>query len=296
MAGWVLGCHRSGTSLLCGLLRSATGLSHSDLLGGDIPDSAANPVGHHESAALLSVNEQLLQACGSSWDQPFAQPPNWQQVDWHALLERCRPRLTGHRQHRLWIDKDPRLCLTRPAVEAILERPLPAIAILRHPLAVARSLQQRDGFPLEHSARIWLLYNRHLFNSPCQPPSAVLLFDQLIAGEPEQEQRLLDALNGFLQQVHQEAGRAGPLPWQQDLRALLASARKPELVRSQASWPSTDRRERRLVSKLNALWHEAQALATQTDLPALAQLFAQAARPSRRQRLQAWWHRFSRQP
>lgn len=283
MAGWVLGCHRSGTSLLCSLLRAATGLSHNDLLGGDIPDSVANPVGHHESAALLQVNERLLQACGSSWDQPFAQPPNWGQADLHSLIEQCRPALSGHRQHRLWIDKDPRLCLTRPAVEAILQRRLPAIAILRHPLAVARSLQQRDGFSLEHSARLWLLYNHHLFNSPCQAPSAVLLFDQLQAGGVQ----LFETLQRFLQEVHQEGGDANLLAWPEDPQQLWAAKRKTELVRSSASWTANNRQERRLVRRLNRLWAQVESHAKSSNVPALAHLFHREPR----QLLQGWWTR-----
>lgn len=283
MAGWVLGCHRSGTSLLCGLLRSATGLSHRDLLGGDIPDSVANPVGHHESAALLQVNERLLQACGSSWDHPFAEQPNWRQPDLCSLFEQCRPTLRRHRQHQLWIDKDPRLCLTRPAVEAILERRLPAIAILRHPLAVARSLQQRDGFSLEQSARIWLLYNHHLFNSPCQAPSAVLLFDQLLEGGVQ----MLETLQHFLQEVHQEGGNPSPLAWPEDPQQLWAGKRKPELVRSPASWTANSRQEGRLVRRLNRLWDQVEHHAQSNNLPALTNLFNKKTHHL----AQGWWYR-----
>lgn len=277
-------------------------MEHNELLGGDIPDSAANPVGHHESASLVNVDEQLLQACGCSWDQPFAKLPNWRRPALSSVLEQGRQRLTAHGQNRLWIDKDPRLCLTRPAIEQILARPIPAIAILRHPLAVARSLQQRDGFNLHQSARIWWLYNRHLFNSPCQPPSAVLLFNQLLINEPHQHQHLLGALDVFLQRVNQEAGAAGAVVRDgaaarpECLNRLLEAARRPDLVHSTPIWPDPAPGEQRLASELTSLWQQVEAFVLDQNQQGLAQLFAgrlHNANPPghRRGRLKRWLRR-----
>ena len=60
-----------------------------------------------------------------------------------------------------WVDKDPRLSISYGAFLHILLKPTPLAFSLRHPWAVARSLQVRDGMDQERGLMLWLLYNRH---------------------------------------------------------------------------------------------------------------------------------------
>ena len=60
-----------------------------------------------------------------------------------------------------WVDKDPRLSISYGAFLHILLKPTPLAFSLRHPWAVARSLQVRNGMDQERGLMMWLLYNRH---------------------------------------------------------------------------------------------------------------------------------------
>ena len=60
-----------------------------------------------------------------------------------------------------WVDKDPRLSISYGAFLHVLLKPTPLAFSLRHPWAVARSLQVRDGMDQERGLMLWLLYNRH---------------------------------------------------------------------------------------------------------------------------------------
>ena len=56
--------------------------------------------------------------------------------------------------------KDPRACLLLPYWRSVLPGPLTAVLVWREPLAVARSLQTRDGIPLADGLALWEHYNR----------------------------------------------------------------------------------------------------------------------------------------
>jgi len=213
MSGWVLGCHRSGTSLLSGLLRSALPDQHQKILGSDIPESLANPYGHYESKEICDANEQILRWAGSQWDHPFLVKPNWSCKESIELLISLRKDLRSHCTENLWIDKDPRLCLTRDAWVHILLKDLPSIAIIRNPFAVTQSLFRRDGFSLAKSGLIWLLYNLHIFDSSSSPPVAVLLFDDLVTDE---EARRGHAVEGILRFLSSAYAQSNTIPFNLD--------------------------------------------------------------------------------
>lgn len=254
MAGWVLGCHRSGTSLLCSIVRSCVDLNHQEVLGGDIPTTLANPIGHHESEAICNSNDLLLQWARSAWDRPFITRPAWEHPDSLNLISELRSNLKMHASHQAWIDKDPRLCLTREAYLHLWLRDIAAIAILRDPLAVAESLYRRDGFSLRKSAVIWTLYNLHLFNSRCKPPEAIVLFDQLVSNKQEDRLQIAGYIEIFLRRVvDAETDRL----YDEELlrqRVLSEIERQGQqsLVRSQHAW--TDPSDQELRSYLADFW------------------------------------------
>lgn len=132
----ILGGHRSGTSLVSGLLWHA-GLHMGDLVAAG-PD---NPRGYFESAEVLQTHEGLLAA---------------QERDWTCPPHRLDPRtcdlepLAGvvaglAAAGRPWGVKDPRLLFLLPAWVEIVPR-LRLVGVLRHPAAVAASLVARNGF------------------------------------------------------------------------------------------------------------------------------------------------------
>jgi hypothetical protein len=153
----VLGMHRSGTSALARCL----GLigCHAGSLADFPPADAANPRGYWERRDIWAANEELLAALGGGWDEV-------DDLDESRLSPEARERFAGRAReivgrldtHRPWVIKDPRLCLTLPFWLPFLEDPV-CLWIHRFPLAVARSLQARDGFSLALGIALWEHYN-----------------------------------------------------------------------------------------------------------------------------------------
>ncbi len=149
----------------------------------------------------MLLNEHLLSIAGASWHQPYLLRPDWEEKDTLAHLSSLRSRLDYHLSTQQWIDKDPRLCLTRDAVAHILLTDIPAIAILRHPVEVAQSLYLRNGFAPAKSLLIWLLYNYHLYNCSSSLPHYTLLHADLVSTDLEHRNSCSVLLEDFLQQT-----------------------------------------------------------------------------------------------
>ncbi len=148
----ILGMHRSGTSALTGSLLQA-GVYLGRVLDGGF---ALNPKGLQEPAAVLYMHENLLQANGGSWHEP----PD--AIEWQPLHKAVRDLFIESRQGRpLWAFKDPRTLLVLDGWRTVLPS-LECVGIFRHPLEVARSLHDRNRFPIEKGLALWTRYNREL--------------------------------------------------------------------------------------------------------------------------------------
>jgi hypothetical protein len=163
----VLGMHRSGTSMLArvlGLMGCYAGPE--EALS---PPDGANPHGYWERRDVWAVNEAILQALGKSWyDVAGLDLSRLQEKHRSELEDRARSIVRALDDHRPWVIKDPRLCVLFPFWRKLLDRPV-CVLIDRDPLAVARSLQARDGFPRLFGIALWeyytlqaLLSTRHL--------------------------------------------------------------------------------------------------------------------------------------
>jgi hypothetical protein len=154
----VLGMHRSGTSAVTGAL-GALGINlpaQSDQLD----PHESNP-DHFESLSIMRVNDALLKAFGGGWDSPPELPPGFEErkeVRRHDLAA-VRALVKAFPNGGPGALKDPRNCLLLPYWRRILPGPLPVIFVWRSPLAVARSLQERNGFSLVHGIALWEHYN-----------------------------------------------------------------------------------------------------------------------------------------
>ena len=148
----VLGMHRSGTSMLVGTLQEA-GL----YLGGVLRNSITfNRKGLLEPKAVLFMQEDLLKASGGSWSDPPAA------VEWQNLHKAVRDLFIESRAGQpIWGFKDPRTLFTLEGWQDVLPN-LELVGIFRHPLEVAMSMRQRNGFSLEQGLDIWKRYNERL--------------------------------------------------------------------------------------------------------------------------------------
>jgi hypothetical protein len=164
--------HRSGTSWVAHMLHRAGLFLGDRLMNG--PD-ASNPAGHWENLDVVAVNDRILELSGGAWDRV----PAALRLDGETA-GRMRALLAGLRPHPAAGWKDPRTILTLPAWKPLLSA-YRLVACLRHPLAVARSLQVREGWDLERGLRLWAAYNERLLEHARGEP-AVCWFNYDLPG------------------------------------------------------------------------------------------------------------------
>lgn len=158
---FVLGMHRSGTSLTTGILNEL-GVSLSEDL---MPATQHNAKGYFESVSIAAIHDNILRALGSGWnastsEKPF--PDSWwtlqsiapYKAQLVALVKRELAAVPG-----IWGFKDPRTARLLPLWNDIIaELGLDArfVLVVRHPLDVAQSLRKRDGMDAALAEQLWL--------------------------------------------------------------------------------------------------------------------------------------------
>ena len=190
---FVTGCHRSGTSLLASLLRTL--IDQDTPVGDELPPALDNPLGFQESKPLNQLNNQLLKLAGCRWDYPPVLMPDWSSEPFFSVLFQAREKFSALSLQSRWIEKNPRFCLTAPAMDHLLLRRLPCAATLRSPEVVATSLFRRNGLPPQQGLLIWYLYNHHLARS-LQAHDLLILYDGMVGAEPV---ACLEQCFGFLE-------------------------------------------------------------------------------------------------
>lgn len=179
---FVLGCHRSGTSLLASIISDALVPPDSTKQQEQLPPQLDNPGGFFESRQLVNMNEDLLAQLGIHWQYPPLHAIQWQLGEILPKLHAARETFATQAMNHAWVDKDPRLCLTYPAYQHILLKRTPIAAVVRHPFEVAGSLQARDMIPLAKGLIIWFLYNQHL-SRLLAPEDILISYDSLVNNE-----------------------------------------------------------------------------------------------------------------
>lgn len=155
----VLGMHRSGTSALAGVLaRLGCALPRKVM-----PANEFNPRGFYESLGAYTLNDALLERGGGSW-------AHWQPLtlEWMQTEVRARELARGAQMLEQefgtaarFVLKDPRICRLLPYWRALFDQEGIAPVYVhthRSPLEVARSLERREGWPLEVGLLLWLRY------------------------------------------------------------------------------------------------------------------------------------------
>lgn len=159
----ILGMHRSGTSAVAGAIHK---------LGADlgpesglIPPASDNPRGFFENSAVVNLNRRILSALGGSWLAPPPLPESWIE-DNRITDERSSVRELTATLLRGIVVKDPRLSLLQPLWDDASPAE-PALLCVRHPVAVAKSLQARNQLTLTEGLYLWFRYNSAaLINRP----------------------------------------------------------------------------------------------------------------------------------
>ncbi|HEX9668772.1 MAG TPA: glycosyltransferase [Thermoanaerobaculia bacterium] len=157
---FILGMHRSGTSALTRVV---------SLLGAALPSRlmpalpGINEQGFWESEELAGINDEILAAAGSSWDDLSEVSPSWYGS---ALARHYERRAVDFLEREfarspLFVVKDPRLCRLAPFWLSACERfgaDPRFVLVLRNPLEVAASLKKRGDVPASKAMVLWLRY------------------------------------------------------------------------------------------------------------------------------------------
>lgn len=176
----VLGMHRSGTSLVAGML-SGLGvyLGAEERLLGPGPD---NPKGFWEHKQLLEINDAILCRLGGSWHEPPASPLDLRSdPKLHDLRQRAEALIAEEFvDQEAWAWKDPRMCLTVSFWQPLLPA-MQYVVCLREPRDVAASLMRRDRFPPEKSLRLWLTYLQSALKHTASEQRCFVCYEDFIA-------------------------------------------------------------------------------------------------------------------
>ena len=197
----VVGMHRSGTSLLGGILkRLGVGLP-----GETISGDHHNPEGYFEWADVVDLQERLLIDLDRWWPAPagtLALPDGWIQ---HPATRKVYGKLLElvaaavDQQQGLWAIKDPRCSRLIPLWIMLcrdLAIPLRLLLAVRDPVEVITSLVRRDG-PLVgmdpiRAQQLWWRHNLEVVKAAQQAelPLAVVDFDRWFEAPDKQLQVL----------------------------------------------------------------------------------------------------------
>jgi hypothetical protein len=136
---------------------------------------------HWESDSIRLHNEEVLDRLGGSWDAPPDLQPGWVNDPRLVGVPDPAPVIASvYPDSGPLVWKDPRVCLLLPYWRPLIPEPVAAILVWRSPVAVARSLQNRDGFSLVHGLSLWERYNRQALDGLGGMDVFVLAYEALM--------------------------------------------------------------------------------------------------------------------
>jgi hypothetical protein len=289
---FVLGCHRSGTSAVAGLLVHACGVSMGELM----PATDDNPLGYFEAIGVVDAHRGLLAQMERDWSCPPAEF-RVDSLDLSALGEQ----VAVHRElPGVWAMKDPRSMFLLPAWSALGVDQVRLVAVARPPADVISSLVSRDGLREDDADAIVDAYLGRLVEIAEQVPLPVIRYpgdDQAVVDQVRELAAALD-LPWNDQAAHEffsddlVRNRAHLVDNSPAFDSLLAAAKLPTSVpevslsslrlSSAPGQPLPTHLAVRHALQRNELWRIAEFSAS--SKPIVAELTLEGARPSGRGR------------
>ena len=190
----ILGMHRSGTSMIAGIL---------DCLGVDLGEDQpgkqwSNPLGHFEDADFLSLNKNILASAGGSWDHPPKKSAIIAQREkFRSSIAELIDRQSKDGIESPWGWKDPRTSLTIDLFLPFLHNPM-VIWCRRNHKAVSGSLLKRNQIQIPNGLELIRYYEGQIRDFLIQHPEIPVLeldYDEVI----EAPERWINELILFLQ-------------------------------------------------------------------------------------------------
>jgi hypothetical protein len=218
---FVLGMHRSGTSLATNVLTELGVALSEDLM----PATHENARGYFESQTISYLQDRILAAFGLAWDTPTsmrALPPQWWKSPSIAPLRNQIVAFVKEQldAHPLWAFKDPRTMRLMPMWEEIVAElgAQPSyLLVTRHPNEVAGSLFARGKLDPVIAELLWLEHNVDALLACRERIAGVVEYQEWIDKPAEQARYMIEKL---------------ALPYagsEQDLKAMLDRVIAPEL-------------------------------------------------------------------
>ncbi|MBZ0296956.1 MAG: glycoside hydrolase family 99-like domain-containing protein, partial [Anaerolineae bacterium] len=192
----IIGMHRSGTSMITRLLHTC-GVYLGLLEDLTLLQSDDNPEGYWEHAAIMHLNEEILEHFGGSWDHPPNLQPGWSEDPTLKLIGHRFDGITAEfNKHIYWGWKDPRNSLT---LEFWLKHipDLKILLCLRNPLEVADSLT--TGAPLREmnwadALHLWGEYHESILQQDIVDRLVVTHYEAYFYDPEAELRRILKAL------------------------------------------------------------------------------------------------------
>lgn len=190
----VLGMHRSGTSVISKAL-NVLGCYAGDNL---MPPSQDNEKGYWEDMDVIAFNDSLLAQYQSSWDLLLASlSEGCSDILLASVKQKARSLIKDKfiSKSRIVI-KDPRISMLLPFWQEQLESQgfqVKVILCLRHPRAVADSLNRRDKFSDNKSFQLWREYNIAVLEA-VKENVLVVDCDRLMTSAEDEVSRIADFL------------------------------------------------------------------------------------------------------
>ncbi|MFW9819999.1 MAG: sulfotransferase family protein [Candidatus Thorarchaeota archaeon] len=152
----ILGMHRSGTSMVGGIL-ARLGINMGEKFRED--RIISNPLGFYEDVDFLSLNNEILKEAGGSWENP----PNLNQILAQKIKFGLKIKKIIYDKPQLWGWKDPRTSLT---IRLFLPYITNGYFIVCHrdPEEVANSLYQRSRMPYDKAINLYNFYVEEIDN------------------------------------------------------------------------------------------------------------------------------------
>ncbi|GJM09438.1 MAG: hypothetical protein DHS20C11_17140 [Lysobacteraceae bacterium] len=212
---FVMGMHRSGTSLVTRIL-SELG-AYCGQPESHLEPNQWNSSGYFELKELVAINNLLLNDQGCDWANAlgFRADAVTAARKQHAtkrlsFLTKSLHKARSRKQPFIAL-KDPRLCLTSPALGIDTAM---VLFVSRHPLSVAASLDVRDNLGMTVAMALWELYTLHFLGHGMANAALLVSYERLLSdpiGETERMTMHLRSL-GIVESVDdQSLARAAAL-------------------------------------------------------------------------------------
>jgi len=197
----ILGMHRSGTSMVAGVL-ARLGVDMGQEL---LEKSWSNPLGHFEDKDFVKLNKRILDAAGGSWNNPPSESAIQGQDP--SFAEEIK-NLIRAKKSNIWGWKDPRTCLTIELYLPYLTNPC-FIVCHRNYHAIAESLRRRNGMKIEKGIELAEIYEKRIesfFRAYPEFPRLDIRYEDVLVAPERELRKIIDFLKIQVnQEQHQEA-------------------------------------------------------------------------------------------